>query len=278
MSAVERIGAGLRLLALSVIVALPALAHADTVLITGANSGIGLQFATQYAEKGWTVIATHRRSSPPKALADLAAKFPKVQIESLDVTNEEQAVALAKRLANTPIDVLLNNAGIYNDRSGCAPENEECAGDWNVENFGTLKFSLYDSMLAVNVKGPLIVSQAFYNNVKASRQKKIVAISSSNGSLTGPRSISPGILFYRASKTALNREMQIVASSVKTDGVTVVMFNPGATVTEHQKNPKNFPGMLESAETVRFMIGTIEQVTLKDTGRFLRYDGATEPW
>lgn len=258
--------------------ALPLLAQAQTVLVTGANSGIGLEFARQYAAAGWNVIATHRRSAPPRSLVDLAAGHPNVRIEELDVTSVEQADALAKRLANAPIDVLINNAGVYNDRSGCAAEDEQCAGDWKVENFGNLAFPLYDTMLAVNVKGPLIVSEAFYANVKASRLKKIVAISSSNGSLTGEALPRPGIIFYRASKAALNREMQIVASSVKGDGVTVVMLNPGATVTEHQKNPKNYPGMLASADTVRQMIATIGQVTIKDSGRFLRYNGATEPW
>jgi NAD(P)-dependent dehydrogenase (short-subunit alcohol dehydrogenase family) len=184
---------------------------------------------------------------------------------------------LAGRLAGSPIDVLINDAGVYNDRSGCAPEDEECPGDWAVESFGRLKFPLYDTILAVNVKGPLVVTQAFYELVWASRQKKIVAISSSNGALTREMVPVPGIIFYRASKAALNREMQVVATSVKDDGVTVVMLNPGATVTEHQKNPKNFPGMLESAETVRQMIVTIDKVTLKDTGRFLPYDGSAEP-
>ena len=72
--------------------------------------------------------------------------------------------------------------------------------------------------------------------------------------------------------------MQVVAGAVKDDGVTVVMLNPGATVTERQKNPRNFPGMLESKDTVAQMVKTIERVTLADTGRFLRYDGAPEPW
>jgi NAD(P)-dependent dehydrogenase (short-subunit alcohol dehydrogenase family) len=266
------------LVLLPVLLSLPAPARADTVLVTGANSGIGLEFTRQYAAKGWTVIATHRRSSNPQALLEVAKKYDKVRIEHLDVTSEAEATALARRLENVPIDVLLNNAGVYNDRSGCKSGDEECPGDWSTQNFGKLKFSTYDTILAVNVKGPLIVTQTFYPNVKASRQKKIVAISSSNASLTGDLNESAGIIFYRASKSALNRQMQIVARSVKADGVTVVMLNPGATVTERQKNPRNFPGMLPAAETARQMIDTIERVRLEDTGRFLRYDGKPEPW
>lgn len=277
MTARKWVGTSVRVLT-ACIAALPLVAHSETVLITGANSGIGLEFARQYAAKGWMVIATHRRSMPPATLVELAAKFPKVQIDELDVTSVAQAAALAKRLAGTPIDVLINNAGVYNDRSGCAANDEQCAGDWTVEDFGKLKFPLYDAILAVNVKGPLIVSEAFYANVRASGQKKIVAISSSQGSLTGGAPAGPGLILYRASKAALNREMQIVAAAVRGDGVTVLMLNPGATETEHQKNTKHNPAMLEAAATVKYMIGTIGQATLKDSGRFLRYNGANEPW
>ena len=98
----------------------PLTAAADTVMITGANSGIGLEFAKEYAAQGWTVIATHRRAEPPKTLTDLAARYPKVRIETLDVTNLGEAKQLATKLAGVPIDVLINNAGVYNDRAKCA--------------------------------------------------------------------------------------------------------------------------------------------------------------
>lgn len=256
----------------------PQLAAADTVLITGANSGIGLEFARQYAAKGWTVIATHRRPDTPKTLADLAAKYNKVRIEKLDVTSVDQVSALANRLAYVPIDVLINNAGIYNDRSKCAGDDDGCPGDWTVENFGSLKYSLLDTVMAVNIKGPLIVTEGLYKNVLASTQKKVVAISSSNGTLTGEPQPRPGAIFYRMSKAALNREMQIVAASTKKDGVTVVMLNPGPTLTEHQEYLKSYKGMLQTSFTVENMIGTIGKATVADTGHFLRYDGVPEAW
>jgi len=258
--------------------ALPLNAPAATVMITGANTGIGLEFAKQYAAQGWDVIATHRRATAPASLTDLAAKYPKVRIESLDVTNLEQARALAGKLAGVPIDVLINNAGVYNDRAKCAPEDDACPGDWSVESFGKLKYSLLDTIMAVNIKGPLIVSETFYKNVLASAQKKIIAVSSSNGTLTGEKVPRPGAMFYRMSKAALNREMQIVAASTKADGVTVVMFNPGPTLTEHQEYLHNYQGMLKTSFTVANMIRTIGTVTIADSGRFLRYDGVTEPW
>src|SRR5690349_18853362 len=122
----------------------PAAAGPGTVLITGANSGIGLEFAKEYAAKGWTVIATHRRSDTPPTLAELAARYKTLRIEKLDVTSMDSAKALATKLQGMPIDVLINNAGVYNDRSQCKGDDDKCPGDWTVESFGQLKYSLLD--------------------------------------------------------------------------------------------------------------------------------------
>lgn len=278
IAGLRKLGLGL-LAALLGTVAAPLTARAATVMITGANSGIGLEFAKQYAEQGWTVIATHRRSMPPKSLTDLAMKFPKVRIESLDVTNVDQARQLAAKLAGVPIDVLINNAGVYNDRAKCAGDDEGCPGDYSGESLGSFNYSLLDTIMAVNIKGPLVVSEAFYKNLLAGGQKKLIAISSSNGTLTGEAHPRKGAMYYRMSKAALNREMQVVAAETQKDGVTVVMFNPGPTLTEHQAYLEGkYEGMLKTSFTVENMIHTIAKVTLADTGRFLRYDGVTEPW
>ncbi len=258
--------------------ALPAAAFAETVLITGANSGIGLEFTKQYIAKGWTIIATHRRSETPPSLAGLAAKYDKLRIEKLDVTSEEQVHALAAKLANVPIDVLINNAGVYNDRKNCKPEDDSCVGDWSTSGFGKLDYKLWQTIYSVNVKGNLLVAESLYPNVKASRLKKIVSISSSTGSLTGSPTETPGSIFYRSSKAALNKAMRIVSASTKQDGVTVVMLNPGPTLTEHQMSFKDLKGMLTTQFTVGHMIRTIDKVTLEDTGKFLRYDGVPEAW
>jgi len=252
-------------------------ASAQTVLITGANSGLGLEFAKQYAAAGWTVIATHRRSSLPATLAELHAAFDNVMIEKLDVTSEAEAAALAQRLRGVPIDVLINNAGVYNDRGGC--RTEDCPGDWSTQQFGNLRFSLLDTILAVNVKGPLLVSEALLENVRASKQKKIVAISSSNGSLTGPE-YSSGLIFYRASKAALNRAMQLVALDQREAGITVLMLNPGPVLTERQEYMREefSEVMLEMTDSVSGMIEQIAAATLADSGRFIQYDGQTVPW
>ena len=133
--------------------------------------------------------------------------------------------------------------------------------------------------MAVNIKGPLIVSEAFYKNLLAGGQKKLIAVSSSNGTLTGEAHPRPGAMFYRMSKAALNREMQVVAAETRKDGVTVIMFNPGPTLTEHQAYlVDKYAGMLKTSFTVENMIRTIGKVTIADTGKFLRYDGVPEAW
>jgi len=256
----------------------PVVANAQTVLITGANSGIGLEFTKQYLARGFNVIATHRRSDLPPTLAELSAKYKSLlRVERVDVTDIEQVKALAGRLKGVAIDLLINNAGVYNDRGTCKPDDDLCAGDWTTQNFGKMRYQLLDTILSVNVKGPLLVSETLYDNVKASKLKKIVAVSSSNGSLTGPQG-GGGAIFYRSSKAALNRAMQLVAESVKRDGVTVVMLNPGPTLTEHQLYLKDFKGMLTTEFTVSNMVKTIDKVTLAETGKFWRYDGVPEAW
>jgi NAD(P)-dependent dehydrogenase (short-subunit alcohol dehydrogenase family) len=174
-----------------------------------------------------------------------------------------------------PIDLLINNAGVYNDRSAC--RDDDCIGDWSTQDFGDLHYELLDTIMAVNGKGPLMVSEALVGNVKASTQKKIIAISSTNG-LSDRSARGSGAIFYRASKAALNRAMQLVARAEQKDGVTVVMLHPGAVVTERQAYLEGFKGMIEMPFSVTNMVATIDKLTIADTGKFLNYDGTTAPW
>lgn len=273
MRAASRATKSFWLLALSLL--LTGIARSETVLITGANSGIGLEFARQYAEKGWTVIATHRRSSTPESLAGLAAEHPGVRVERMDVTDGAQIAALAETIRNTSIDILINNAGVYNDRGTCT--DDDCAGDWSTQDFGNLRYELFDTIMAVNVRGPLMVSEAFVEQVAASERKLIVSISSTNGTLTEPLPGAGGI-FYRSSKAALNKAMQQVARALQGRGVTVLLVHPGAVATERQAYLADFPGMIDTPFSVTNMIATLDAVTFEDTGRFINYDGTTAPW
>jgi NAD(P)-dependent dehydrogenase (short-subunit alcohol dehydrogenase family) len=259
---------------LSAVLGVPCLAKAETVLITGANSGLGLEFVKQYAAKGWAVIATHRRSDLPESLAAVVAEHPRVSVERMDVADMASVRALATKLTGMPIDVLINNAGVYADRSGC--QDEACRGDGSTQTFGKMDYALFDTIMAVNVRGPLIVSEAFIDNVRASDQKRLISIGSTNGSLTRPLRGS-GAISYRASKAALNRAMQLVAVHEQPFGVTVVVLHPGAVLTERQAD-LTLAGMIEMEPSVSGMIEQIEKITLADTGRFIQYDGEIAPW
>jgi NAD(P)-dependent dehydrogenase (short-subunit alcohol dehydrogenase family) len=249
-------------------------ARADTVLITGANSGLGLEFVKQYAAKGWTVIATHRRKDLPESLAAVMAEHKNVRVEKLDVADLADIKAAAARLKGVPIDVLINNAGVYSDRSVCT--DDSCRGDGDTQTFGHIDYALLDTIMTVNVRGPLAVSEAFVDNVRAGKQKKIVVISSTNGSVSKPLGGDGGIA-YRASKSAVNRAFQLVAVTEKPEGVTVLMLHPGAVLTERQAN-LTYAGMIEMQPSVTGMISVIAKATLADTGRFIQYDGTDAPW
>jgi NAD(P)-dependent dehydrogenase (short-subunit alcohol dehydrogenase family) len=240
-------------------------AGAATVLITGANAGIGLEFSKQYAAAGWTVIATHRHSTPPDTLARLASRYKNVRIEKMDVTSVAGVRALSQKLADVPIDVLINNAAIYADNQ-----------DWSTQELGHLDYELGATMMTTNVLGPLLVSEAFAHQVSSSAQKKIISITSTHASLTHPFPGS-GAIFYRASKAALNREMLVVADALRPKGVIVVLLHPGAVHTERQPGPKN-PVQIDPDFAVKHMRKTIDALTLRDSGHFMRYDGTPEPW
>lgn len=237
-----------------------------TVLITGANRGIGYEFARQYAERGWTVIATARKPKDATELQALAAERENVRIEKLDVTSDRSVRALAARYKGTPIDLLINNAGIL--------------GDTTAQKYGSYDFGVYDEVADVNLKGPLRMVEAFMDNVAASRQKKIMNISSAVGSI---EMTFGGQVFYRSSKAALNMAMRTLAKEVKRDpdpdrkALIFGMINPGIVDTGFAKNvPVPMIGARESAEKC---IAVIESYTPAMSGSFLDYNNGTKlPW
>ena len=118
----------------------PRPAVAETVLITGANSGIGLEFTKQYAAKGWTVIATHRRAETPKSLADIAAAVRRSCASRHSTSpNVEQVGALAAKLADVPIDVLDQQRRRLQRPQHVQPDDEDCPGDWTTQSFGKMR-------------------------------------------------------------------------------------------------------------------------------------------
>ena len=236
-----------------------------TVLITGSNRGIGLEFAKQYADQGWTVIATHRRDETPESLQALVDGYDTVTAERMDVTRMEEISALSRKLAGTPVDVLINNAAI-----------KGVVGGYDQHKFGSLNPEHFGLYMQVNALGPIMVAQEFFDHVAASDRKLIVNISSSSGMVSRPPEKAE-YMWYRASKAALNSLMVTMVAPAKQAGVTVTMFEPGWTWTG---KPEEKPDsrMLHPEEVVREMIATINRFTPDDTGKFFQRDGRPQAW
>jgi NAD(P)-dependent dehydrogenase (short-subunit alcohol dehydrogenase family) len=238
-----------------------------TVLVTGANRGIGLQLAVNYAKRGWTVIATARNPSQATELNALAAENPRVTVAQLDLLDFASIDALAAKLKDVPIDVLLNNAAML--------------GDPARQDFGKLDFALMQEVYAVNTVGTLKMTEAFIGNVLASKQKKVVAITSLQASIGSLR--DPMIPFYKMSKTALNMGMRSISRRLKSQKVTVALISPGAVDTEmmqaamgHANLKANF--LITPEESAEAVINIIDQYDLKLTGTFMSHRGDEIPW
>jgi NAD(P)-dependent dehydrogenase (short-subunit alcohol dehydrogenase family) len=253
-------------------------AHAKTVLVTGSNRGLGLEFVSQYATAGWDVIGTSRSPDDDADLQALAAAHSNITIEALDVTNLNQITDLAKKYDGTAIDVLVNNAGMYGDRPRQA--------------WGALDKDLFEQVMAVNVFGPLKVTEAFEAHVAASEEKKVTVISSTAGSIAsvGRASTSP---YYSISKAAVNMAMRGAAMRLKERGIAVAIFMPGAVDTRMLRQAFgmekaeaeatedfDYRGFkpLTTEQSISQMIATTAALTLDRSGDFLNYDGSTIPW
>ena len=235
-----------------------------TILITGANRGLGLEFACQYAADGWRVIACCRNPETADELNELAATNEAIAIEQLDVNNFDAIDALAEKYAGQSIDVLLNNAGII----GPIPIAE------NIErqSFGSMEYDVWADVLRTNTFAPVKMAEAFLENVAASEQKKIVNISSTVGSIT--EMAIPG-LAYASSKSALNRVMTIIAGLVKERGVIVAMYCPGYVKTRMDAFGYATVDIPDSIAALRPMIADL---TIEQTGSYTGHDGRTIGW
>lgn len=229
-----------------------------TVLITGANRGLGLEFCRQYAEQGWHVIACARNPDDAFDLNNLANRHSTVQLEALDVSKFKQIDALSEKLSGTAIDVLVNNAGIYLDDKG--------------NGFGQLDYQAWTESLLTNTEAPVKMAEAFLTQIKKSGKKLIVNISSLMGSIADNG--SGGSIFYRSSKAALNAAMKSLSVELKEQSVGVLIFHPGWVKTD-----MGGPNALINAEqSVTGMRGAIEGFALNQSGSFIKYDGTPMPW
>jgi len=214
-----------------------------TVLITGANRGIGLEFARQYASDGWDVIATARRSSP-----ELDAL--QIPVEALDLSGPD---AVAAFTVDKPLDLLIANAGTNH------PMNTDGAGnarDWQ-------------AMMMINAIAPYQLAKALLP--KMTDRGKMIAISSGMGSIGDN---GGGWVPYRTSKAALNMAWSCLALEAKSQGIACILLSPGWVKTRMG----GAGAEISAEESVSGMRALIDRLTLDDTGRFLRRSGSPLPW
>lgn len=225
-----------------------------TCLMTGANRGIGLEFAKQYAADGWKVIATCRH---PETADRLNALEGNIQVHPLDVTDFARIEALARKLSGEPIDLLLNNAGIYGPR---------------VVPYDAIDFAAWAEVLRVNTMSPLKVSAVFADNVAKSATRRIVAISSQMGSIAD--NSSGGSYIYRSSKAALNAAIKSLAHDLAGKQIAVAVIHPGWVRTDMGGSGAT----IDPFESVAGMRQVIDSLSLEASGKFLAYDGHELPW
>ena len=206
------------------------------------------------------------RATPARAdaLNALAADNENITVEQLDVTNHAAIIDLAAKYKDVPIDILLNNAGI-----GGGIENQL---------FGKMDYDTFDQVMAVNVKGPMKMCEEFRKNVEASELKKMITVSSSQGSIAGVT--MPMLYWYRSSKSAVNMVMVNLALQLKRKKVIIGLVTPGATATDFIPDSfrKAIKGIQTPPDATADMMSNIERFTLETSGTFYDYDGSIVPW
>jgi NAD(P)-dependent dehydrogenase (short-subunit alcohol dehydrogenase family) len=229
-----------------------------TVLVTGANRGIGLEFVRQYAKAGDRVIAVSRHPDQARELAAIAGRADgRVSTPAADVADDASMAALKAQVGDQPIDVVVANAGVM------GPERQHQPGK--------LDFAGWLETLSTNTLGPMRTAEAFLPNLKAGREKKLIAITSGMGSTA---EAGGGYLAYRSSKAALNNAWRNLAPALRKDGITAVVLSPGWVKTDMG----GAGAELTPEQSVSAMRRLIAGFTPKDAGRFLGVRGADVAW
>jgi NAD(P)-dependent dehydrogenase (short-subunit alcohol dehydrogenase family) len=222
-----------------------------TILITGTNRGIGLEFTKQYAEAGWHVHACCREPQSSAALMALANQYPNIHLHALDVSDFSQMTQLSNQLKALSIDALINNAGVY-------PEQ--------------LNTSEWLNAFLINAIAPYEMVKAFLPQIRKGNLRKIATLSSKMGSIDD--NTSGGSYAYRSSKVAANMVMKSLSVDLVPEGIAVVMLHPGWVLTD-MGGPN---ALIDTKTSVTGMRKVIEKLSLANTGKFIAYDGKEIPW
>ena len=229
----------------------------STVLITGANRGLGLEFVRQYTDKGWQVLAACRSPERAIELSELAQQHNSIDLLTLDVTKESDINALAQQLNGRAIDHLVLNAGVLGD--DCATLGEMTQAKWL-------------EVLTINTVAPALLIQALRDNVAASQHKTIIGISTRVASI-GDNS-SGNMYSYRTSKAALNQILVSAAQNLRAQEVKTLAIHPGWVQTDMGGENATFT----PEQSVSGIINVAENLTLEESGSFRVFDGSSVEW
>lgn len=231
---------------------------ADSVLITGANRGIGLEFVRQFLTEGWQVYATCRQPERADALNRLAETTgARLQVQPLDVTNDRQIENLRALVGQAPLDILINNAGTYGQKNG---------------GFGATDAKAWEQAMRVNVIAVMKMMEAFADSVARSQHRIIANISSKMGSMANNG--SGGSYVYRSSKAALNAITVSAARDLISRGISVVALHPGWVRTD-MGGPNALIDVEQSVTGLRQVIAALSP---EQSGTFLDFKGQVIPW
>ena len=224
-----------------------------SVLVTGANRGLGLALARSFAADGWRLHACGRNLDKAKKIKAVGGD---VNVHRLDVTDPLQVANLARSLRDEPIDLLINNAGLLEASS----------------SFGEVDYDEWLEVIQVNSMAPLRLAERFVDHVDRSDLKIIVNISSIMGSIG--QNESGGSYVYRSSKAALNSVTRSMALDLAPKGITVIAVHPGWVRTD-MGGEEGHLSPEESAADLRRLIGGL---TPEDSGSFFNHDGSSIDW
>ena len=234
-----------------------------TVMVTGANRGIGYEHVAQYAQKKWKVIACTRQPEKAIDLLQLQDKYgANFIIEELEVTNHNQVDSLSQKHSNTAIDIFINNAGTG------GPEGMPGAMDY--QKIDNMNYQIWRDILEVNLLAPFKVATSFHKQISISDKKTLIMMSSDLGSVS--QNTFGGLYSYRASKSGLN----IVAKGMSNEwkDIIVVALAPGWCRTYLG----GAEAEIDPIDSVADQQKMFESLTESDSGKFLDRFGNEVPW
>lgn len=230
-----------------------------SILVTGANRGMGLEWVRQYSDLGWRVHASCRFPDQAEELHALAEACEQVSIVQLDVTDQRQIIAVADTLGDEPLDILVNNAGVYHEQ-------------WGRDRIGSINYDDWLATLNVNTLGAMRVTEALRHHLSRSDRRLMIAISSHMGSIADITTAND--YAYRSSKAALNAAMKGLALELAPAGIGILLVHPGWVKTRMGGSGATY-SVVESVGAMRHLA---ERFRLQDSGRFFRHDGVIIPW